>query len=156
VIEIPSPCPNEIYEELMGAAMDGALRDGVEAVAFGDLFLDDVRAYREAMLARAGLVALFPLWGRPTLELAREMIEAGIRAVLTCVDPVKLPASFAGRSFDHRLLDDLPPPVDPCGEHGEFHTFVLDGPGFASPIPVRRGRVVSRDGFVFCDILPTP
>ncbi len=156
VVEIPSPCPNEIYEELMGAAMDGALRDGVEAVVFGDLFLDDVRAYREAMLARAGLVALFPLWGRPTQELAREMIEAGIRAVLTCVDPVKLPASFAGRSFDHRLLDDLPPPVDPCGEHGEFHTFVLDGPGFASPIPVRRGRVVSRDGFVFCDILPTP
>ncbi len=153
VVEIPSPCPNEIYEQKMAAAMQLAVAEGVEAVVFGDLFLDDVRAYRERSLATIGVRPLFPLWGRPTRQLAGEMISEGVRAILTCVDPAKLPASFAGRPFDGRLLDDLPPGVDPCGERGEFHTFVWDGPGFATPIDVRTGEVVARDGFVFCDVL---
>ncbi len=154
VVEIPSPCPNEIYEREMASVMEIALADGVEAVVFGDLFLDDVRAYRERSLAEIGVEPLFPLWRRPTSQLAREMISDGVRAILTCVDPAKLPASFAGRPFDGRLLGDLPPDVDPCGERGEFHTFVWDGPGFATPIDVRTGEVVARDGFVFCDVLP--
>ncbi len=154
VVEIPSPCPNEVYEQRMGAAMAAATSEGVEAIAFGDLFLDDIRAYREQSLAGSGVRPVFPLWGRPTGPLARDMISSGIRAVLTCVDPAQLPASFAGRPFDRELLDDLPPGVDPCGERGEFHTFVSDGPGFARPIEVRTGEVVRRDGFVFCDVLP--
>ncbi len=154
VVEIPSPCPNDVYEARMAAAMDAAVREGVEAVVFGDLFLDDVRAYREEALAGCGVRPLFPLWQRPTDGLAREMVAGGIRALLTCVDPAQLPASFAGRVFDDQLLDDLPPAVDPCGERGEFHTFVWDGPGFTGPIDVRTGEVVTRDGFVFCDVLP--
>lgn len=154
VVEIPSPCPNELYEEKMSAAMAAAADSGVGAVVFGDLFLEDVRAYREQALAGTGIRALFPLWKRPTGPLAREMIERGTRAVLTCVDPTKLPPSFAGRAFDEQLLDDLPPDVDPCGERGEFHTFVWDGPVFARPIEVQTGGVVTRDGFVFCDVLP--
>ncbi len=155
LVEIPSPCPNDVYERRMEGAMDTAAREGVDAVVFGDLFLDDVRAYRERALAGSGVEPLFPLWGRPTEELAHEMIASGIRAVLTCVDPAKLPAAFAGRSFDEQLLDELPSGVDPCGERGEFHTFVWDGPGFTSPIDVRSGEVVTRDGFVFCDVVPT-
>ncbi|HET9070942.1 MAG TPA: hypothetical protein VFN60_03430 [Acidimicrobiales bacterium] len=154
VVEIPSPCPNEVYEELMSEATGIAIDEGVEAVVFGDLFLEDVRAYREQALAATGLRALFPLWERPTDRLAHEMISSGIRAVLTCVDPAKLPADFVGRGFDAALLRDLPPGLDPCGERGEFHTFVCDGPGFASPIEVRTGEVVTRDGFVFCDLVP--
>lgn len=154
LVEIPSPCPNEIYERHMASAMESAMEDGVQAVIFGDLFLDDVRAYREQSLATIDVRPLFPLWGRPTDELAREMIANGVRAILSCVDPTKLPASFAGRSFDDQLLADLPPDADPCGERGEFHTFVWDGPGFASPIDVCTGEVVTRDGFVFCDVLP--
>jgi len=153
VVEIPSPCPNEVYEEQMAEAMAAATREGVEAVVFGDLFLEDVRAYREQAMAGTGIRPLFPLWGRPTDQLAHDMIDSGIRAVLTCVDPTKLPASFAGRSFDEDLLSDLPADVDPCGEHGEFHTFVWDGPGFASPIDIETGEVVTRDGFVFCDVV---
>lgn len=156
VIEIPSPCPNEVYEEEMTAAMTQARQDGIEAVVFGDLFLDDVRAYREQALAETGVRPLFPLWGRPTTQLADEMIASGIRAVLTCVDPAKLPPSFAGRAFDRTLLRDLPSGVDPCGERGEFHTFVWDGPGFANPVAVVTGEVVARDGFVFCDVVPLP
>jgi uncharacterized protein (TIGR00290 family) len=153
VVEIPSPCPNDVYEARMGRAMDDAARLGVGGVIFGDLFLEDIREYRERAMDGSGIRPLFPLWDRPTDALAREMISLGIRAVLTCVDPSKLSPSFVGRPFDHELLDELPPEVDPCGEHGEFHTFVWDGPGFSSPIPIRTGQVVSRDGFVFCDVL---
>jgi uncharacterized protein (TIGR00290 family) len=154
VVEIPSPCPNDVYEEQMSAAMAAAVDDGVEVVVFGDLFLEDVRAYREQALDGTGIRPVFPLWQRPTGPLAREMIESGTKAVLTCVDPTKLAPSFAGRAFDEQLLDDLPPEVDPCGERGEFHTFVWDGPIFSRPIEVRTGEVVTRDGFVFCDVLP--
>jgi uncharacterized protein (TIGR00290 family) len=154
VVEIPSPCPNDVYEVRMDEAMAAAARSGVEAVAFGDLFLEDVRPYREQKMAGKAIKPLFPLWSRPTRELAREMIAEGVRAVLTCVDPTKVPSSFAGRAFDERLLDDLPPEVDPCGERGEFHTFVWDAPGFSAPIPIRTGETVGRDGFVFCDIVP--
>lgn len=153
VVEIPSPCPNDVYEAKMGAAIAAAAAAGVEAVAFGDLFLADIRAYRERALAGSGVRPLFPLWGRSTGPLARDMIARGVRAILTCVDPTVLPASFAGRDFDDALLDELPPGVDPCGERGEFHTFVWDGPGFAAPLPVQTGEVVTRDGFVFCDVL---
>jgi diphthamide synthase (EF-2-diphthine--ammonia ligase) len=125
----------------------------VTAVAFGDLFLQDVRSYRESRLAQAGLAGVFPLWGRPTGALAREMIAQGLQARLTCVDPRLLPASFAGRSFGRSLLDDLPAGVDPCGENGEFHSFAWDGPMFDAPVPVRPGEVVQRDGFVFADLL---
>lgn len=153
-VGLPYPCPNGVYEERMAAAMAAAGRSGVEAVVFGDLFLEDVRTYREASLAGTGIEPLFPLWGQPTEALAHEMVDAGMRAILTCVDPAQLPATFAGRTFDDALLADLPSAVDPCGERGEFHTFVLDGPGFSSPIHARRGETVERDGFVFCDVLP--
>ncbi len=153
VVELPAPCSDEVYESRMAATVDSARREGVEAMAFGDLFLDDVRAYREQALAGTGVQPLFPIWGRPTDKLAGEMIAGGVRAVLTCVDPTKLPVSFAGRDFDDRLLSDLPPDVDPCGERGEFHTFVWDGPGFTKPIDVQRGENVARDGFVFCDVM---
>ena len=154
VVGMPSPCPNEVYEARMATTLDTAAREGVGAIVFGDLFLADVRAYRERALTGTGLRPLFPLWGRPTGRLARQMIASGVRAVLTCVDPARLPASFAGRVFDDQLLAELPADVDPCGEGGEFHTFVWDGPGFASPIDVRTAEVVARDGFVFCDVLP--
>lgn len=152
VVEIPSPCPNEVYEQRMAAAMTAARDDGVEAVVFGDLFLADVRAYREGTLAGTGIAPLFPLWQRPTAALATEMLAAGVRAVLTCVDPSKIPARYAGRPFDGALLADLPAGVDPCGENGEFHTFVFDGPGFTRPLDVAVGEVVERDGFVFADV----
>ena len=155
LVEIPSPCPNDVYERRMDEAMNTAIEEGVDAVAFGDLFLEDVRAYRERALADTKVSPLFPLWGRPTGALAREMIGSGIQAVLTCVDPAKLPSTFVGRSFDEQLIDDLPSGVDPCGERGEFHTFVWDGPGFTSSIGVRTGEIVTRDGFVFCDVLST-
>jgi diphthamide synthase (EF-2-diphthine--ammonia ligase) len=125
-------------------------------VAFGDLFLADIRSYREERLRGTGLEPLFPLWGRPTRELAAEMIGMGLRAALTCVDPKALSPAFAGRDFDAALLADLPPGVDPCGENGEFHTFAWDGPMFRRPVPVSRGEVVARDGFVFADFLPAP
>ena len=153
VVEIPSPCPNHVYEAQMEKAMSEAAQLGVKAVVFGDLFLEDIREYRQRAMDGTGLRPLFPLWDRPTDVLAREMISLGIRAVLTCVDPSKLAPSFVGRAFDHELLDELPPEVDPCGERGEFHTFVWDAPGFSSPIPIRTGEVVTRDGFVFCDVL---
>ena len=155
VVPIPSPCSNVEYEEAMGAAIERACAAGVRGVAFGDLFLEDVRRYRERQMAPTGLELLFPLWQRPTAALAREMIAGGLRATLTCVDPRVLPASFAGRPFDASLLADLPPGVDPCGEKGEFHTFAWDGPMFREPVRVRAGEVVERDGFVFADLLPT-
>jgi uncharacterized protein (TIGR00290 family) len=154
VIEIPSPCANEVYELRMSEAIDSALGDGIEHFVFGDLFLEDVRSYREEKLAGTGISPLFPLWGLPTNVLAHSMIDSGVKAVVTCVDPSQISASFAGRSFDARLLADLPASADPCGERGEFHTFVFDGPGFSSPIDIEVGEVVERDGFAFCDLRP--
>jgi uncharacterized protein (TIGR00290 family) len=153
-VRIPSPCPNEAYEAAMAEALATARAQATTAVAFGDLFLEDVRRYREERLAGTGLRALFPLWGRPTRELAEEMLAAGQKAVLTCVDPRVLPRELAGRAFDASLLRDLPPGVDPCGENGEFHSFAWDGPAFRHPVPVRVGEVVEREGFVFADVLP--
>ncbi len=152
-VELPSPCPNEVYERLMSDALSAAIEDGATDVAFGDLFLEDVRAYRENAMAGTGLGTLFPLWGRPTADLAREMVESGVRAVVTCVDTRQLDRRFAGRRFDHAFLDELPPHVDPCGERGEFHTFVYDGPGFADPLDVSVGEILERDGFCFADVL---
>jgi uncharacterized protein (TIGR00290 family) len=154
VVPIPWPCPNEAYEAAMALAMQAARQDGITAMAFGDLFLADIRRYREERLRGTGLEALFPLWGRPTGELAAEMIGAGLHATLTCVDPKALEPAFAGRDFDATLLADLPDGVDPCGENGEFHTFAWDGPMFRHAVPVSRGETVARDGFVFADLLP--
>ena len=153
-VPIPSPCSNEIYEQAMGVAMTRAKADGVKCVLFGDLFLEDVRAYREKQLAGCKLTPVFPLWGRDTRKLAEEMIAGGLSAYLTCVDPRKLDRSFAGRKFDAELLRTLPADVDPCGENGEFHSFVNDGPMFEQAIPVTPGKIVERDGFVFADFLP--
>jgi uncharacterized protein (TIGR00290 family) len=152
-IEIPAGCSNELYEQRMGQALARSPLSEAPAIAFGDLFLSDIRAYREERLGRVGKEAVFPLWGRDTRLLAEEFIEDGFQAFLVCVDPARLDASFAGRAFDRQLLDDLPPDVDTCGENGEFHTFVHSGPIFTHPIPCRRGEVVQRDGFVFCDLL---
>ena len=154
-VDLPYPCPNGIYEERMAAAMRDAMSAGVECVVFGDLHLADVRAYREQALEVSGIEPLFPLWQLPTDDLARQMLAAGVSAVLTCVDPAQIPPELAGRTFDQDLLDDLPAGADPCGENGEFHTFVWNGPGFSAPIPVRVGEVVERDGFVFCDVVGT-
>ncbi len=153
-VPIPSPCPNEVYEREMGRVLGEIKQLGVSAVVFGDLFLEDIRRYRETRLAEVGMHGIFPLWGRKTDDLAREMIAVGIRATLTCVDPRKLDRSFAGRSFDATLLEALPEGVDPCGENGEFHTFAWGGPDFRRSIPVAVGEVVDRDGFVFADVLP--
>jgi uncharacterized protein (TIGR00290 family) len=151
---IPPACPNTIYERRWMEAFGSARLEGVEEVAFGDLFLDDVRRYREVLLAREGKRGLFPLWGRNTSRLAYEFVTAGFRAKLVCVDPKQLDGSFSGREYDERLLAELPADVDPCGERGEFHTFVYAGPGFSEPIDCRVGDVVERDGFVFCDLEP--
>jgi uncharacterized protein (TIGR00290 family) len=154
VIEIPWPCPNEAYEAAMGAFVCAQKAQGVAAMAFGDLFLEDIRAYREAKLKGSGIAPIFPVWGRDTGVLAREMIAGGLEARLTCVDPKKLAPSFAGRAFDEALLADLPAGVDPCGENGEFHTCVFAGPMFAHAIDMQLGEVHERDGFVFADLLP--
>jgi uncharacterized protein (TIGR00290 family) len=153
-VPIPSPCTNEIYEKRMAAACQAAVAEGFTHVAFGDLFLEEVRRYREDRLRGSGLTPIFPLWNRPTPALAREMLASGMSATLTCVDPRQLPASFAGRAFDSSLLADLPVTADPCGERGEFHTCVTGGPMFSKPVAVRPGAVVERDGFVFADLLP--
>jgi uncharacterized protein (TIGR00290 family) len=154
-VPIPSPCPNEIYEARMAAACRAAVADGFTHVAFGDLFLEDVRRYREERLAGSGLTPIFPLWGRPTPELARAMIAGGLEARITCVDPRVLPARFAGRLFDGELLGDLPADVDPCGERGEFHTCATAGPMFSKPLQLEVGVTVERDGFVFTDLRPS-
>jgi len=151
-VPLPWPCSNQDYERIMGEVSRSAAAQGVEAIAFGDLFLADIRAYRERQLAGTGLEPLFPLWQIPTDELAREMIRSGLRAKLTCVDPKVLAPDFAAREFDARLLDDLPKNVDPCGENGEFHSFVYDGPMFLKPVAIRTGEIVERDGFVFADL----
>ena len=153
-VDLPYPCSNEEYEARMRAFVEQALALGVSAVAFGDLFLEDVRDYRLRQLAGTGLTPIFPIWGKPTPALAREMIAAGLKAQLTCVDPKQIDRRFAGRAFDQSLLDELPTHADPCGERGEFHTFVWDGPMFAHPVDVHVGEVVERDGFVFADLLP--
>ena len=153
-VPIPSPCSNREYEAAMSAAIRRAQDAGITIMAFGDLFLEDVRHYRETQLASTGITPLFPLWGLPTKELAAHMIQGGLRARLTCIDPKQIAASFAGREFDESLLADLPPGADPCGERGEFHTFAYAGPMFHRPIPVERGEIVTRDGFVFADLLP--
>ena len=153
-IEIPAGCTNDVYEERMRQALAEAPLRQAHTIAFGDLFLSDIRAYREQQLRQVGKQARFPVWGRDTALLAEEFIEAGFEAFLVCVDPAQLDPSFAGRAFDRELLADLPPEVDPCGENGEFHTFVHTGPIFSQPIPCRRGEIVVRDGFVFCDVLP--
>jgi uncharacterized protein (TIGR00290 family) len=174
-VPLPWPCSNEVYEAAMAEACARAVAEGIDAIAFGDLFLEDIRAYREAKLAPTGLEPLFPCWDLPTAALAREMMAAGLRAHLVCVDPRQLDPSFAGRLFDAALLAELPAGVDPCGERGEFHTFVSGGPMFAQgvssefarsagpvfaqgvgsrSIEVRRGEIVERDGFVYADLLP--
>jgi len=155
VVDLPWPCSNELYEQRMTDAVGAAVAADVELMVFGDLFLADVRAYREQVLAGTGISPVFPLWQRPTGPLSREMVDAGIRAVITCVDPRQAPAELAGRWYDEELVSRLPEHVDPCGENGEFHTFVIDGPGFSYPLEVKVGDVVERDGFVFADVIPT-
>jgi len=151
-VPIPHPCPTEVYEAAMSQVIERAKNSGIKHVAFGDLFLEDIRAYRERMLEGTGVAPLFPVWDIPTGQLAREMIASGLRARITCVDPRQLSPSFAGREFDAALLAELPPSVDPCGERGEFHTFAYDGPMFRRPVPVQLGVVVEREGFVFADL----
>lgn len=152
-IPLPWPCTNEDYEARMRTAVSQAVDEGFTHVAFGDLFLEDVRRYREEKLSGTGLTPIFPLWGIPTPALAEEMVDGGLRAVLTCINPKHLDRSFAGRQFDRALLRDLPPAIDPCGERGEFHSFAYDGPMFQRPVPIRGGDVVERDGFVFADLM---
>jgi uncharacterized protein (TIGR00290 family) len=153
-VELPWPCSNQEYEHRMHAVCQQAKDAGITVIAFGDLFLEDVRKYRIRQLEGSGLAPLFPLWQIATDRLSRQMIAGGVKAKITCVDPSKLAKTFAGRDYDVKLLEDLPPEVDPCGENGEFHTFVYDAPVFASAIGVRTGEVVERDGFMFADVLP--
>ncbi len=151
-VQLPWPCTNEQYEDRMRVAVAQAVSEGFTHVAFGDLFLEDVRKYREQKLAGTGLTPLFPIWGIPTDQLATEMVESGLRSVLTCINPKHLDRSFAGRQFNRALLDDLPAGVDKCGERGEFHSFAWDGPMFNRPVAIEVGEVVDRDGFVFADV----
>jgi len=153
-VPIPSPCPNEVYESAMAAAMEQARAEGVMHVAFGDLFLEDIRRYREERLAACNMTPVFPIWRRDTRRLADEMLAAGLSAIVTCVDPKRLAKEFAGRIWDEQFLRDLPPGVDPCGENGEFHTFAFAGPMFREPMAVQLGEIVERDGFIFADVLP--
>ena len=153
-VPLPFPCPNEVYEQRMREVVRAAVADGFTHAAFGDLFLEDVRRYREERLAGTGLSPIFPLWGRSTRELSREMIDGGIEARLTCVNPAMVPRELVGRAYDARLLEELPAQADPCGERGEFHTCVTAGPMFSTRIPVETGETVERDGLVFADLVP--
>jgi len=153
-VGIPASCVNAVYERAMAEALDRARREGITHVVFGDLFLEDVRRYREERFAASGVTPVFPLWGRDTRRLALEMLDAGLEATVVSLDPQRLPASFAGRPFDRRFLGDLPAGVDACGENGEFHTCVTAGPMFDAPVVVLPGEVVRRDGFVFADLIP--
>jgi uncharacterized protein (TIGR00290 family) len=150
-VPLPWPCSNEVYEQRMAEACQRAIDDDIHAIAFGDLFLRDVRTYREQQLISTGIEPLFPLWDIPTRELARAMIAGGLRAKLVCVDSRQLDPSFAGREFDTELLHDLPSTVDPCGERGEFHSCVYDGPMFSHPVELEPGEIVNRDGFIYAD-----
>ncbi len=154
LIEIPHPCSNEQYAAVMADFVAKAQQHQVECMAFGDLYLQDIRDYREERLRGTGISAVFPLWGKPTRALLTEMLDGGLRAMLTCVDPRVLPAGFAGRELSLALLDEMPQTIDPCGENGEFHSFVFDGPMFGYPLSIQMGEVVTRDGFVFADCLP--
>lgn len=153
-VDLPSPCSNVDYEAIMKETCKAAVMAGIECIAFGDLFLTDIRAYREKQLAGSGLQPIFPVWGLPTRELAHSMIASGVKAKLACIDCERLNASFAGREFDQRLLSDLPAEIDPCGENGEFHTFVCAGPMFREALPIEVGEVVRREQFAFADLLP--
>jgi uncharacterized protein (TIGR00290 family) len=153
IVPIPYPCTNEIYEARMAEVISDAAREGITRMIFGDLYLADIRAYRESKLAGSGVTPVFPLWERPTLALAQAMIASGMQAYLATVDLKKLPAEFAGRKFDRDLLADLPQGVDPCGENGEFHTCVVAGPMFSRPLAVDRGERIERDGYAYCDLV---
>jgi uncharacterized protein (TIGR00290 family) len=154
-VDIPPDCPNQVYESRMEKVLEGFQGDGVEAVAFGDLFLQGIRSYRESNLAKIGMRGIFPLWGRDTRDLMRDFLALGFRGVVVCVDTQQIPASFAGRMIDNAFLQDLPPGADPCGENGEFHTFAFDGPLFKQPIPLGRGEIVARGQFTYCDLVLT-
>jgi uncharacterized protein (TIGR00290 family) len=154
IIDLPDPCSNSQYEEAMKKFIEASRQQGIECMAFGDLFLEDIKEYREAKLSGSGITPLFPLWKMPTGQLAKEMISGGLRAVVTCVDPKQLAASFAGREFNEEFLSALPAGVDPCGERGEFHTFAFDGPIFSKPVGIEVGEIAERDGFVYADVLP--
>ena len=154
LVHIPKNAANQAYEVAMGEALGRHGRNGLRSVAFGDLFLEDVRAYREALLARHGMQGVYPVWRRDTGDFIREFIKLGFKAVVTCVDGQALPPAFAGATIDERFLSALPPHVDPCGENGEFHTFVFDGPNFAEPVRFSIGETEQRDRFWFCDLLP--
>jgi uncharacterized protein (TIGR00290 family) len=153
-VQLPWPCSNSEYDTIMAQECEKAVSKGIAAIAFGDLFLEDVRSYREKQLEGSGLQPLFPIWGSPTRALAQEMIFWGMRAKLTCIDTRKLDSSFAGRDFDQQLLAELPEGIDPCGENGEFHSFVYAGPIFCSPLSISSGEIVLRDGFAFSDVIP--
>ena len=152
-VPLPWPCSNDVYEGAMAAACSSALQKGIDAVAFGDLFLEEVRRYREERLRGTGLEPIFPLWGRNTHDLSHEMLDGGLRARIVCVDPAKLSGEFIGCDLDEQMLRRLPASVDPCGENGEFHTFAYAGPMFREPIPIENGKCVTRDGFLFADLL---
>lgn len=154
VIEIPYPCSNEEYAEAMTAFVNTAKQENIACFAFGDLFLEDVRKYREDRLSGTGITPIFPLWGIPTTELSRAMVASGLKAVITCMNPEQLPGNFAGREYNNSFLDEIPAGVDPCGEYGEFHSFAFDGPMFQHPVKAAVGETVQRDGFVFTDLLP--
>jgi uncharacterized protein (TIGR00290 family) len=153
IVPIPYPCPNEIYEARMGEAVARAKADGITHMIFGDLFLEDIKKYREEKLRGTGITPVFPLWLRPTPQLARDMIASGLETFIATVDMKKMPASFAGRKFDAQLLEDLPEGIDPCGENGEFHTCVTAGPMFSHALPVVQGERVERDGYAYCDLI---
>ena len=155
-IDLPWPCPNETYERLMAGVIERAKSELISEIAYGDLFLQEIRDYREAKHQGTGIGTRFPLWQIPTRQLASDMLDGGLRARLTCVDPKQLKPEFAGREFDQSLLDELPDSADPCGENGEFHTFVYAGPMFKTPISITSGEITERDGFVFADLLPGP
>ena len=154
VIDLPYPCSNSQYEAAMEKFIEQSRQQEIECMAFGDLFLADIKEYREAKLSGTGITPLFPIWLTPTDKLAREMITSGLRAVVTCVDPKQLPASFAGREFNEEFLSSLPAAVDPCGERGEFHTFAFDGPMFRKPVNIEVGAITEREGFIYADVLP--
>lgn len=154
LLPIPYPCSNGDYEQVMADFIAQVKQQGIEYIAFGDLYLEDIRQYREEKLTGTGITPLFPLWGKDTKDLSREMVNTGLRAVVTCIDPIAMPETFAGKEYNSSFLQQLPAEVDPCGENGEFHSFAFDGPMFEKPITISVAETVSRDGFIFTDLLP--